>query len=152
MLLRTHYVIAAFFIILLISSVEHKFIFVVVTMFGTQLPDIDSRYSRIGHRNIARVLQWFTRHRGLIHSYTFLVVLTVILVMMWPISAFGFFLGYGLHLLSDSFTPDGIRPFYPSKMKSRGNIKTGGKMEIGLFVGLLLVDIILILQKVFAGF
>lgn len=148
MLLRTHYVIAVFFIILFFSSVEHKLIFVVATLVGTQLPDIDSRYSRIGHRNVAKVLQWFTKHRGLIHSFSFLVAITFFLVILWPVSAFGFFLGFGLHLLCDSFTPDGIRPFYPLKMKSRGIIRTGGKMEIGLFVGMLLVDIILILQKV----
>lgn len=148
MLLRTHYAITAFFVILFFSSVGFKFIFLVTAIIGTQLPDIDSRYSRIGHRKIARVLQFFTQHRGMIHSFTFLLSLTVILLLIWPVGAFGFFLGYSLHLFSDSFTPDGIRPFYPSKKKINGKIKTGGAMEVGLFVTLAIVDVILILDRV----
>jgi len=152
MLLRTHYVIALFFIILFFGSVEHKVIFVVAVLVGTQLPDIDSRYSRIGHKSIARILQWFTRHRGIIHSFTFLIFLSVLLVLVFPPAAFGFFLGYGLHLLADSFTLDGIQAFYPYKVKSRGPIRTGGNVEVGLFVGLLFVDIILILKLIIGVF
>jgi len=149
MLLRTHYAIAVFFVILFFSSVEHKIIFVVAAIVGTQLPDIDSRYSRIGHRNVAKILQWFTKHRGIIHSFSFLIVLTIILVLVWPVSAFGFFLGYGLHLFCDSFTKDGIRPFYPMKAKTRGGLRTGGKLELGIFVSFVIVDVMLILYSVF---
>jgi membrane-bound metal-dependent hydrolase YbcI (DUF457 family) len=63
------------------------------------------------------------------------------------IIALGFFLGYGLHLISDSFTKEGITPFYPffSKVKSKGKISTGGKFEILVFVGFLILDISLFL-------
>lgn len=149
MLLRTHYAIAVFFILLFIESVESQVVFVLAVLVGTQLPDIDSRYSRIGHKRIARVLQWFTRHRGIIHSFPFLLVVTILLVAVWPVGAFGFFLGYSLHLLGDAFTPDGIRPFYPLKKKSRGTLRTGGTVELALFVGFVIVDVLLIFGKVF---
>ncbi len=152
MLLRTHYVITLFFVILFFSYVENKLVFVIMAFLGTQLPDIDSRYSTLGRKKINRILQLFTKHRGMIHSFTFLISLTVLLVIFWPVGAFGFFLGYGLHLLADSFTPDGIVPFYPYKKKSKGKIKTGGKLEIGLYVGFLLVDVVLILKRVIGLF
>jgi inner membrane protein len=148
MLLRTHYVITLFFVILFFSSVTHKFVFVLAAIIGTQLPDIDSRYSKIGSKKIARILQLFTKHRGMIHSFTFLLSLTIILVLIWPVSAFGFFLGYGIHILADSFTIDGITPFYPYKKKSVGIVRTGGFLEKGIFFGFLIVDMILVLQKV----
>jgi inner membrane protein len=148
MLLRTHYVIALFFVILFFSSVTHKFVFVIAAVIGTQLPDIDSRYSKIGSRKIARILQLFTKHRGMIHSFSFLFSLIIILVLVWPVSAFGFFLGYGLHLLADSFTIDGIMPFYPWKKKSTGIVKTGGILEKGIFFGFIIVNIVLILKNI----
>jgi len=147
MLLKTHYAITLFFIILFFSSVEHKLVFILTALVGTQLPDVDSRYSKIGQKKIARILQWFTKHRGMIHSFTFLVSLTIILVLVWPVAAFGFFLGFGLHLLADSFTPYGIMPFYPLKKKSIGIVKTGGSLETGLLVGFMIVDSVLILNK-----
>jgi inner membrane protein len=149
MLLKTHYAIILFFVVLFFSSVENKIIFLIFAFIGTQLPDVDSRYSKIGSKKLARILQLFTKHRGMIHSFTFLIILTIILVLIYPVSAFGFFLGYCLHLLADSFTIDGITPFYPFKNKSKGIIRTGGGLEIGLMIGFFIVDGILIFQKIF---
>lgn len=147
MMLKTHLVISIFFVLLLIPFVEYKWAFVVVAIIATYLPDIDSRYSRIGHRKIARILQWFTKHRGLFHSFSFLLIVTFFLAFFVPVIALGFFLGYGLHLFADSFTVEGIRPFYPSKNKSKGNLKTGSRMEIALFVVFLIADIGLLFNR-----
>lgn len=149
MLLKTHYAIVVFFILLFLPSVEHKFVFVIVALIATQLPDIDSRYSRIGRRRVARVLQWFTKHRGVIHSFTFLISVTFILILFFPVLGFGFFLGYGVHLLSDSFTIQGIRPFYPSKLSSSGRVRTGGRIEAGLLVLFVFLDVVLFFIRVF---
>jgi len=148
MMQRTHLAITLFFTILFLSVVEDKWIFVLFAVIGTYLPDVDSRYSKIGQRKIARILQWFTKHRGMIHSFTFLASLTVLLVVFFPPSAFGFFLGYGLHLFADSFTKDGIRPFYPSTSSSSGKFKTGGLAEIGLFVAFVIADVAVFFDKV----
>jgi len=148
MLIKTHLVITVFFILLLISAVEHKLIFVVVALLATYIPDIDSRYSTLGRKRINRILQWFTRHRGMIHSFTFLLTITLFLVLFWPIIALGFFLGYGLHLFADSFTVSGIRPFYPYKGKSCGGIKTGGVVEKGIFMFFIVASFVLLVLKI----
>ena len=148
MLIKTHFVITIFGILLLISHVEHKIIFVVVALVSTFIPDIDSRYSVMGRKKLNRILQFFTKHRGIIHSFVFLIFVTLVLVFIFPIIALGFFVGYGLHLFADSFTVYGITPFYPfSKKKSKGFVVSGKKFEKFVFVSFLVFDIILFLSK-----
>jgi len=66
---------------------------------------------------------------------------------LWkPVIAFGVLIGYGLHLLADSLTIQGIRPFYPFKRRLRWKIKTGGRFEVVLFVGFLIADLWLLLN------
>ena len=130
----------------MISYVEQKFVFVVVALIATFIPDIDSRFSTLGHRYFARILQFFTKHRGVIHSFSFLFLITFLLVLFFPVLALGFFLGYGLHLFADSFTKEGIEPFYPWKRKSRGFVSTGSKTETGIFVFFLILDLFLFLR------
>jgi inner membrane protein len=149
MLLRTHLAISIFFILLVFPLIEHKLVFVLVTIIATYIPDIDSRYSKLGRKKIFRVLQWMSKHRGMIHSFTFLLTITVFLVLFVPVLAFGFFLGYGLHLLADSFTIAGIQPFYPFKNKSCGIIRTGKRIEVGVFVGFIIGAVGLILGRIF---
>ena len=83
-----------------------------------------------------------TKHRGLFHSFTFCILVTFILTLYWPDLAFPFFLGYGLHLLADSWTVEGIKPFWPMKLVSRGNVKVGGTIENTLFLVFVLMDIL----------
>ena len=153
MLIRTHLAITLFAIILLIPNVKYGMIFGFVAVIATFIPDIDSRYSSIGRRRINRILQFFTKHRGITHSFLFLIFLTLILLWIFPKAALGFFLGYSLHLFADSFTPEGITPFHPIyKGKARGKVSTGGKLEIGIFAGFIIADIALFLSKVFGLF
>ena len=148
MLIKTHLAITVFGILLLILSVEHRLIFVVVALLATFLPDIDSRYSVIGRKKINRILQFFTKHRGITHSFVFLIFVTLILLYLVPIVALGFFLGYGLHLIADSCTKNGITPFHPfSKKKSEGFISTGRKFEKFIFISFIILDVILLWIK-----
>ncbi len=150
MLLRTHLAITFFGILILISSVQNKFIFIIVAILSTYIPDIDSRYSKIGRKRINRILQFFTRHRGITHSFIFLVLVTLGILLFSNAAALGFFLGYGLHLFADSFTRDGIKSFYPffSKFKSSGKVSTGGKVEIIIFMIFIILDLILFFGKI----
>jgi len=155
MLIRTHLAITLFFVLLLITSVTSlsgKIIFVIVALIATFIPDVDSRFSTVGRRKIARVLQWFTKHRGITHSFTFLLAITLILVLFFPVISLGFFLGYGLHLLSDAFTIDGIRPLYPLKRKTKGSLRTGGKIEVSLLAIFIVLDILMFFFRIFNGF
>jgi inner membrane protein len=149
MLIRTHLSITLFFVLLLFPYVDGKLIFVIVALIATFLPDIDSRFSTIGRKRIARILQIFTKHRGMIHSFTFLISITFLFVIFYPVLALGFFLGYSLHLLADSFTKDGIKPFYPLKKKISGRISTGGKKEIIILVFFIIFDLVLFFVRIF---
>lgn len=124
--------------------VEHKISFVIVALLASLMPDIDSTSSTLGHYKILRPLQYLVGHRGLIHSLLFCVAISVILAFYFPILALPFFLGYSTHLLADSFTLDGIKPFWPSKLEVRGRLRTGGRVEDGLFLGIMLVDFALL--------
>jgi len=144
MLIKTHLALTVLAILIFISSVEHKFIFVIVALVAAYIPDVDSPFSKLGHHKIFRPLQIFVKHRGILHSFTFLLLFTLALVLFFPIAAFGFFLGYGLHLFADSFTINGIRPFYPSKRTASGKLKTGSVIETGIFIGVILAILFII--------
>ena len=100
---------------------------------------------------IFRILQIFSTHRGFFHSFTFLILITIVFSMFIPVLALGFFVGYSSHLLSDSFTKEGIMPFYPWKKKSYGMLRTGGKIETGIFLGFVVADLFLVVRYVFGG-
>jgi len=148
MLIHTHLAITLFFILLFLSNIEHKLVFVLVALFATFIPDIDFKFSKIGKHKIFRILQLFTKHRGIIHSFTFLIMITLFFVLFFPIIALAFFLGYGLHLLADSFTIEGIKPFYPYKKIASGKIRTGGNIENFIFGGFILANIGLLIVKI----
>ena len=145
MLIRTHLVITVFAIILFFPIVNDPVIFVIAALFATFIPDMDTPFTKIGHRKLAKVAQVFTEHRGFIHSLTFCLIFSVLLAIFLPLFAFGFFLGYSLHLLADSFTKMGISPFWPYSRRAHGMLKTGGMVERGLFFVFTFVDILLIM-------
>src|SRR6056297_406994 len=117
MLLRTHFAISIFAILLLINSVEGKLLFVLATLVFTAVPDIDSPNSKWGRRKIFRPLQFFVKHRGLFHSFSFLILISLFFLFLVPKLVLPFFLAYSLHLFADSFTKEGITLFYPFKKK-----------------------------------
>ncbi len=145
MLLKTHFAIGIFAIILFFPFVNNPLTFVIMALIGTIFPDLDTRFSRYGKNPAARAMQMFTNHRGIIHSITFCALLSLILAFFIPVLAFGFFLGYSVHLLADSFTKLGISMFWPLQLKSEGLITTGSKVEKGIFVGFIIADVLLTL-------
>ena len=143
MLIKTHLAFTLFLVLLFISFVSYPLLFLVVALLATYLPDIDSKYSKIGHYFFLRPIQWFAKHRGFVHSFTFLILITLIFVLFFPLFALPFFLGYCSHLVADSFTIKGIKPFYPFKRICCGNIKTGGISETNIFIFFILIDLFL---------
>jgi len=76
--------------LLFISVVEYKFAFVLVALLATFIPDADSKFSTLGKRKSLRVLQFFIKHRGVMHSFGFLILITLFLVLFFPIISLGF--------------------------------------------------------------
>jgi len=141
MMLKTHLAMALFFLLIFIQHIEHKILFSIVLLIAAVIPDLDSKHSKIGNKLIFRILQFFTKHRGVIHSFTICIIISVILVFTFPILALPFFIGYSVHLFADSFTVEGIEPFWPYKGKSAGMVSTGGNMERIIFLFFAIVDL-----------
>ncbi|MBB1390221.1 metal-dependent hydrolase [Shewanella sp. SG44-6] len=87
-----------------------------VAIFGALLPDIDHPNSTFGRRirPVSTVLSWFS-HRGITHSIwaiagSLYVLSAFDLSMLW---IHALTIGYVSHLLGDSITPAGIKPFWP---------------------------------------
>lgn len=144
MLTKTHLAIGFFASLLLLDRVTYGFTFVFITLFSSILPDIDTAFSVIGKRSIFRPLQFFTKHRGVFHSFTLCIAIALFFAFYFPILALPFFLGYGLHLMADAFTVDGIRPFWPLKKSSAGLLRVGSAFEDVLFIGFCIVDGVLV--------
>lgn len=149
MMNRTHLAIGLFFIMFLLSHVVHKTTFIIVALIASVLPDIDCAYSLLGHYKIFRPLQYLSQHRGIFHSLTLCIAISAVLAFYLPIWALPFFLGYSMHLFSDSFTQEGISVFWPFESETRGMIKTGGTIEDGIFLVFALVDFVFLLGLIF---
>lgn len=143
MLLRTHLAFIVLALILFVPHVTNNLLFIFTALIATMLPDIDTGFSTIGKFKGFRFLQFFVRHRGIFHSFSFCILVSLVFAIFWPVVALPFFLGYGLHLFVDSFTQEGIIPFWPYSRKSLWRLRTGGMIETTLFLFLILLDIIL---------
>jgi len=155
MLIQTHLIITIFFILLLINKInpESKLLFILIALIATYIPDIDTRTSKLGKKKSFRPLQWIFNHRGFLHSFSFLIIIIGILYYFSLIDImYGFLLGYGLHLIVDGFTKQGIRPFYPYKRKISWRIRTGKRFETAIFVIFLLGSLWLFLSKILSLF
>jgi membrane-bound metal-dependent hydrolase YbcI (DUF457 family) len=146
MLKKTHLAVGLGVALYFLPYVNEKLFFIPIVLATSLLPDIDSGFSTVGKSKIARPLQWMVEHRGIIHSFTFAGLVSVIIALFFPVIALPFFLGYAFHLLLDTFTPQGIKPFWPLKFKSSGVVRTGGTVEKTIFAVVLVVDFALFVR------
>ncbi|MFH1500322.1 MAG: metal-dependent hydrolase [archaeon] len=144
MLVRTHIAFSILIILLFIPHIQfvNDWIFIGVLLLATLLPDIDSGFSTINEVTRLKFFKYLTKHRGVIHSFTVCVIITILLAFFIPTISLAFFLGYASHLFADSFTVEGIKPFWPFDVKSHWRFKTGSVTETSLFVFLLFFDLL----------
>lgn len=141
MINKTHLALASALMLLFLPHINNKFLFVPVILIASLLPDIDSASSQIGRRWFFRPLQWFLKHRGMIHSFTFCIIVSLLLAFFIPVLSLPFFLGYFSHLFADSLTIEGIRPFWPMKKEISGHMRTGSAVEEGVFLSLIFINV-----------
>ena len=146
MLKRTHLAIGIGLAIYFLPHVTHKLLFIPIVILASLLPDIDILSSSLGRIRLFRPVQMIVNHRGFFHSYTFCLIITILLTFIYPIASLPFFLGYSFHLFTDSFTLEGIKPFLPFKGESRGLIRVGGKVEQGILFVFILIDLVLFIS------
>lgn len=146
MIMRTHLAIGAAVCLFFLPHISSALLFVPTILIASVIPDVDTAFSNVGKHAVFRPLQMVFRHRTLFHSFTLALVLSVIIAFYFPVVALPFFLGYSFHLLADSFTVDGVQLFWPLGKTSAGKIRTGGRIEDGIFISFLLVDGLLLLM------
>ncbi len=151
MFLRTHFIITAFFILIFFKYIQNPLIFLPVVFLAMLIPDIDNRFSKIGHYRLSRIFNFFIKHRGITHSFGFLAIITLLIFLSFKEVWIPFIFGYSLHLLLDSLTLQGIMPFYPLKFRIKGKIKTGGIVENFLFGVFFLTDLFLVFNRIYAA-
>lgn len=138
MLNRTHIVIGLFFMLFFISNVTHLWTYVLVFSMATLMPNLDRLISFRG-----LFTKSSSRKRGFLHSFTFCLSVTGLLAWFFPVAAFPFFLAYGTHLMVDSWTVEGIYPFWPLKYSAKGSVRSGGKVEKTIFYSFIFADVVL---------
>lgn len=127
-----------------VTKVVNPVAFVLVALIATLIPDIDSGFSLLGNNIFSRILQNFSKHRGFIHSLTLGFIISFIMALIAPTLAFGFFLGYSIHIFVDGFTVEGVTPFWPYKQETKGLIRTGSRIETILFTIFIVLDLLMI--------
>ena len=138
----THLLVATIFALFFIPffSFAKYVVFFTLFLFAALLPDIDHPGSMLGKKlwPLSGIISLFFGHRGLFHSI-FVPVLFLFLGWYFQVLWMGIALacGYMSHLLADSFTVSGVKPFGVGP-RVRGFIRTGGLLEFVLFMLLLL--------------
>jgi len=140
MLFKTHLALGFFAVFFFLPHVVYKVAFVPVVILASILPDIGQLVPGLRSVSLTKLAAPAIGPRGFLHSFTFCFAVTLLLAWYSPILALPFFLGFGVHLLADSITVEGIRPFWPLTAVSEGRFKIGGTTEHALFMALCLID------------
>ncbi len=126
-------------------------VFLVLVGISSLLVDLDCSQSFLGKR--IQTVSWFIEklfgHRNFFHSVFPLLILLILFfyILDWNIAGMAVLIGYGSHLIMDSFTHMGISLFYPiNKKRIRGFTKTGGVADYLLFFIFLSLDLFLIIR------
>ncbi len=139
---KTHLAIATLTIIIFLQHVVYKWTFIAVFLISSFLPNLEGDITGKFFKRIFKPLKLFFRKRGVLHSFTFSLLLTLFLAFYFPIISLPFFLGHGLHLLVDAWTVEGIKPFWPFKLESKGRVKTGSAVDDSVFMVFVVLDLI----------
>lgn len=147
MIFFTHIAFALFLAVLTQKYIgEFGIAFLIAVLVSAAFPDIDIGTSYLGRH--FRLLNFFMTHRGITH--------TILVMMMFTISAYlvtkdssvaiGSILGYASHLFLDSLTPAGLNIFWPSKLITRGPIRSAGAIDMLLFASFVTLTVLIVIN------
>lgn len=143
MLKRTHLALGVAVALYFLPHVQNRIIFLATVLVATMIPNLEQVVSRA---KVSGGLKQVFMHRGILHTYTVCILVSIFLASFYPVFALPFFLGYSFHLVLDAFTTEGIRPFWPLKHRSTGRVKSGGTVDRTIFYTILLVDMALFIK------
>lgn len=129
-------------------SISNQILFMIIFLFFSIFPDIDSTKSKISKKikPIAWLIKISLGHRGLIHSIFPPIILYFLLLPINKPAAIAASIGYLTHLLLDCLNKRGLSILWPLKKKIKGPIKTGSLTENILFAIFLIIDIYLLIN------
>ncbi|MEG0385999.1 MAG: metal-dependent hydrolase [Solibacillus sp.] len=128
-------------------SNDNPLVLVGAGVIGALLPDICHGGSKIGRTFpiSSKIVNKLFGHRSFTHSFLFLLCVAVLMNAFVPYKTFttGLLLGMVSHMVLDMGTRQGIKLFFPIKIKVRFplTIKTGGKVERYIFTGLCILSL-----------
>lgn len=115
--------------------IDRPLLLAALVLLGSLLPDIDTASSRLGRH--FPLVGFLFEHRTLFHSIAAMTAGVIVLASVLPIGyALAFAAGFAGHLALDALTPQGVRPFWPSKARLRGPVRVGGLVEAAVSVSL----------------
>ena len=88
---RTHIAIGTALGFYFIPYVTDPLVFFPLVVFASLLPDADSAFSYLGKKPVFKPIQWVSNHRGIFHTYTMCILLSILLALFIPIAALPFF-------------------------------------------------------------
>ncbi|MFH1072772.1 MAG: metal-dependent hydrolase [Nanoarchaeota archaeon] len=127
------------------SLLDAVFLFLFAAL-GSLLPDIDYAGSILGKR--VKVIGAISEHRGLFHSLWFVFLFSLLCYLVIPAYWLIFSVSYLSHLALDACNHSGIQLFYPVGKRIRGRVKSGGFLDTVLFLGLAVVDVVLLVPGI----
>ena len=150
MLSRTHFIFNLMIFLILLKANIFAFNWIILLIFFivTLLPDIDVAGSWMSKKTkpLSNFLHVFVVHREVFHSLAFALLAGLLTFLISQNMAYALIASffYFLHLLLDCGTKSGIRLFWPSKVRVKGFVKTGGLIEALLFAVFTMVCVVLI--------
>lgn len=121
-------------------SVPYTAGYLVGTLIGSLLPDIDEPKSFIGRRFfvISHLIKNRFGHRGFTHSLVCWIIFSILVYVFIPYTNFacGLCFGYLFHIIGDLFSKSSVPLFLPfSKLRPKmiWSYKTGGRIEKVIF-------------------
>ena len=144
MLVKTHLIIALTLVLIIMPFIDDKLLFSFVLIISSLIPDIDTKESYLGKNTFFRPLQFFIKHRSIMHSLAFGICISIIIYLVFPIVSYGFFIGFMSHIFADSLTKEGVFILWPYKKRFNGMIKTGGYIEKIIFLSLVIFDALIL--------
>ena len=131
-----------------IFDVKHQYFTLFMILLSSIFVDIDLSKSKVGSRTrpISNIVNMIFSHRGIIHSaYIPLALFLILYINNYTSVGVAILIGYIGHLLLDGLTKEGVHLFYPF-LDFRGFVRVGGFTEKIIFLGLIVLNIIVIFK------
>lgn len=127
MMLKTHLLVGLGAALYFLPHVTNKIVFLPAVIIASILPEVGDILTK------GKVVKksWLST---IIKTYTLCLILTVLLAFFYPLLALPFFLGYSFHLFLDTFTVDGVHPFWPIGKRINGKVRTGGNVDRAIMI------------------